>query len=183
MPDSIASLFCDLLYSALQREENEIASLAMGAKPAEHFLSSVAHAPELAVAYLVRKEALRRRLPIESEVHQIDLCLVRDRVHLASMEIKILPTWRPAAKFKKDVLKVLNQNLHGVAETERYNGWVLILDQSGDAEEFFRRTIAGIAGVRDHCISSAISVNAAARAHDLRFDRLQVVVFNPTMCR
>jgi hypothetical protein len=59
-------------------------------RPAEHHLLSVAFAPELAIAYLVRKEALRLGIPIEGEHKYVDFCLpVPNDTCAASLEIKL----------------------------------------------------------------------------------------------
>lgn len=108
-------LFRDLLHGALLHEEQEICSIGVPAGPPEHFLSSVSCAPELSIGYLVRKEALQRRIPIESERHYaasqecVDFCLVDDRgACTPSLEIKgPSGVWDRSGPLQADVLSIL----------------------------------------------------------------------------
>ncbi len=83
-----APLICDLLYQTLKREEDEIGLIGHPKEPFNHFLASVAFAPEVAVGYLLRKEALRRGIATESERDRVDVCLFQDGACVAMCEIK-----------------------------------------------------------------------------------------------
>jgi hypothetical protein len=188
---SNARLFCDILSSTLQREEHELVEIARaaaftGGRP-EWFLTSVAHAPELAICYLVRKEARRQGVPIESEHKYVDLCLLHDGVHTASLEVK--GPWEirrsDVIRLQNDVQKVLGQSISAIPAAERYNGWILICEdeiQQRDVEQFVRTTIEGIAALGQCVVSDPIPINrngGAVQSHDgYRFESIQVVVFN-----
>jgi hypothetical protein len=186
---SNAALLCELLSSALLQEELELSDITETAihNPAEWFLTSVAHAPELAIAYLVRKEALRQGVAIESEYSYIDLCLLREGAYTASLEIKgPWGIWRTdTEKLRNDVEKVLAQSKPDVAAAERYNGWILITEnetQQREVEQFVRATIAGIAELGRCVVSDPIPINRNGGAVQIhyghRYESIWVVVFN-----
>src|SRR5208283_3417533 len=91
-----ASFFCKLLHGALENEEKELHELGVR-EPAEHYLLSVAFAPELAIGYMVRKQALRQGdIAVEGERRyegdtrgSVDVCTVDGGGNCtASLEIK-----------------------------------------------------------------------------------------------
>jgi len=189
-----ASIFCDLLYSALKREEEKIAQITeIAAQPGrnpEWFLTSVAHATELAIQYLVRKEALRQNRAIQGEVavpgnyNPTDMCLLDGSSHVASLELK--HACRTKTKgLREDVVKVLAQSIPGVVHSERYNGWIRLLEHETDAnaaEQFIQCILKGTAELGRWIGSPAIPINRALGSIEIagiRFRFMQVVVFNP----
>ena len=79
---------CGVLHSTLKGEEEEIARIRAEDGAPEWFRKSVIHAPEVAVCYLARKEALRRNLGLHGRYEYIDLCLLNNRVYVATLELK-----------------------------------------------------------------------------------------------
>ena len=182
---SNGKLFCELLYSALKREEDEIREIGTAKGKPEHFLLSVAFAPELAIKYLVRKEALRRGVAIEWGYKQVDLCLVGDDGnYTASLEVKVWGMWtRKRDPLRKDVRKVLNQSIPNIAPGERYNAWILVLeDTTTDALEVVRSTLKEEVEVVESFVSAQIPINQTGDAPSVvkghKHECLQVVVFN-----
>lgn len=173
----------------MQQEEKEISEIASaaaheGGRP-EWFLTSVAHATELAIAYPVRKEVLRRAVAIEGEYNHIDLCLVKNDVHTASLEIKRSTGPKDRGTLRKDVRKVLAQSIPSLPRSQRYNGWILILEEEGchdDAKRLVRDTIAGIADLGECVVSAPIPINRTGGAvqihYGCRYAFIRVVVFN-----
>jgi hypothetical protein len=187
---SNASLLCELVSFALQREEIELSQITSSAThksvDPKLFLTSVAHAPELAIGYLVRKEALRRNVAIESEHTYTDLCLLNEGAYTASLELKCWEVWRTGTKtLQEDVQKVLAQSTPVLAASERYHGWILVFDGEYEldaAEQFVRKTLAGIAELGEHVVSAPIPINRTEEAmqihHGHRYHFIQVVVFS-----
>ncbi len=184
-------LFCDILCKVLKREEEEILRIGTDKGRPEHFLLSVAFAPELAIGYLIRKEALRRGIPIESE-HRcedrnvVDICFVKDNGYKASLEIKgPWGIWGPAKDLRKDVQKVLRQAVSGIPLLEKYNAWILVLEDATTVEaleEFVKKTISGVAEVVECVVSPPIPINRTANAvsawNGHKYESLRVVVFS-----
>jgi hypothetical protein len=170
------------LFKALEREENEIRQIGSDKGPPECFLSSVAHAPELAIGYLLRKEALRQGIALESEYQQVDMCFHQDGARISTFEIKgPWPVWEKTGSLKRDVRKVLAQSVEGVPPEQRYNAWILILeDTSTEPAAFVRKVLSGIADVVEFVQSEPISINGNATPSSSRhrFGSLRVVVFS-----
>jgi hypothetical protein len=172
---SNAKLFCDLLFSALQREEKDLFDIKGAAvidwgRP-EWFLTSVSHAPEFAIGYLVRKEALRRGVAIDSEHRYVDFCLLEDGKYTASLEVKVWQVGQNVRALQEDVRKVSIQSVPNLPASERYNGWILIGTSEMDTEQFVRTTIAGIAELGQYEVSDSIPINGSGI--------IRVAIFNP----
>jgi hypothetical protein len=131
-------VFRDLLHAALLREEDELASIGTDRGPARHFLHSVAHADELAIQYLVRKEALRRRIALEVERRRVDLCLMEGDHPVASLQLKKLPVCELTnPRVRRAVTTDIETQIDAVDMcADRYNGWVLIEATRRHAPEF-----------------------------------------------
>ena len=184
-------LLCALVYNALKREEEEIQRIRVGPNPPERCLLSVAFAPELAMGYLVRKQALVDRLEVECECKDrdgtwVDLCLFRGGAWAASAEIKgPWGIWRADRDpLKKDVSKVLRQCLPGSQLAEQYNVWILVQEDEMSAaavEAFVLSTVGRIARVAQCFVSDPIPINqndgAAAVWNNRRHSFLRVAVF------
>src|SRR5690242_7063467 len=76
-------LLTTLIYNAIEDEETSPRDLHAKnpCERADDQLLSVAVAPELAIGYLVRRQALNKNIPLKSEVRyttkgNVDLCLV-----------------------------------------------------------------------------------------------------------
>src|SRR6204780_5640273 len=93
--------FCDLAYAALSHEELELTELA---KQCPEDAWSVGSIGELAIVFLIRKEALRRRIHLGSEHPfkegrgRVDLCLL-DQANrpMASFGLKVIFSTPPEA--------------------------------------------------------------------------------------
>jgi len=187
-------VFRDLLYRALSREEEEIRAFGCPPEPPEHFLSSVAFAPELAIGYLLRKQARRDGIRVEGERHYegearcVDLCLIEEGVATASLEIKgPWGVWESKARLLEDVAKRFNRTcrIHGVeASAARHNAWILVESverRPQDVERFVRETLRNFVTIEECLMAPPIPLNRGAVGvlhvgrHDYR--DLWVVVF------
>ena len=76
----------------MKREEDDIRQIGVNDPRIDHFLCSVVFAPELVVGYLLRKEALRRGVPLECERKFdggiVDCCFLQGSEYAALCEIK-----------------------------------------------------------------------------------------------
>lgn len=139
-----ASLIRDLLYSALKREEDEIHQLG-AREPIAHFLRSVADVPEHVVHHLLRKEALRKDIPIEYEKpingRAVDFCFTGHGQDAALCEIK--GAWNIAGgtgrerrvrePLQRDLRKLLE--LPETAPARRYCAWILTTEAQSRSED------------------------------------------------
>jgi hypothetical protein len=187
-------VFCDLLHSALKREEEDIRRISPGIAPAKHYLLSVAFATELVVAHLVRKQALRDRRAVRTEVRYVgsrqcaDLCLVEGDGYSASLEIKgPRAVWEPTGPLTADVRKHLAGST-GIAgarpNAERYNAWILVTEPGATREALEAFILTALSGAVDHAefiAADPIPINRIGETHYVdkangRFGSLQVVV-------
>ena len=196
-----ASFFCTLLHDALENEEREI--LDIGARgPAEEHLLSVAFAPELAIGYLVRKQALRQGgVAIEGERQyegharkSVDVCTVDgDGNCTASLEIKgPIGDWNANRndKFLKDIEKHFDPRArikNATSSAKRYNGWILIERVATKRDELIGAVhdLLSRSGrlLDEKDVSEAIKINRTSnvvhkdRAGNL-YENLRVIVFS-----
>jgi hypothetical protein len=183
-----AHLICDLLYSALKEEEEDIRKRGGGRMPIDLFFASVAFATELYIGYLVRKEALRRGIPVSCELPcadkaLVDLAFFEDDACTAICEIKRRGIWEDKGPLRDDVQKVLAQPMpHAV---RRYNGWVLVLNHETrpDLKRWVQSAVIGKSAEIDEWEPSpTIPVNRTAGAvtvwNEQPHEHLQVVVFS-----
>jgi hypothetical protein len=160
-----AALICDLLYGALKREEDDIHSIGIREPRIEHFLCSVAFAPELVVGYLLRKEALRRGIPIECERRFngciVDCCFIENGECAALCEIKgpwgVWVTDR--GPLRKDLQKLLSLTVQPSAR--RYDAWVLVAEDESiqDWKKWVGDLTGGIGELDECVVSPPIPVN------------------------
>jgi hypothetical protein len=174
MPTTLASaprnaqLICDLLYSALKREEEDIRQIGMSEPRIDHFLCSVAFAPELVIGYLLRKEALRQGVAVECERKFpsgiVDCCFVEDGSYAALCEIKgPWGIWRAdRGPLREDLQKLLK--FSEPSSARRYNAWVLVAEDESppDLQRWVEATAAGIAETDEFAASLPIPVNQTA---------------------
>lgn len=181
-----ADTLCRLLYSTLKREEEEIRGINVDRGRPEHFLLSVSYAGEIAIGYLVRKQALRERVALEAEVRcepgrgRVDLCLVGDDgSYQASLELKSSGL-ESTKLLKDDVVRGLIRSVRGVHSDQQYWGWILVTSQPKDAlKGFVQGVLNDIADLRDYAVSEAIPVNERpGESHKYSGKSLYAVVFS-----
>ena len=178
--------FCSLLQSTLERDVDANHPLGYNGQ-AEHLLSSVASAlsvftPELAIAYLFRKEVRWQGRAIEwgrrcqfKARSFIDFCLILNGGCVASLEIKGPRAWGFNDPVRSDAQKAPTE--------EGYTGWSLAQQDetaTGTLEQFVRSALQSLPAVVVYVVSKPISINrtATAVAHYGRHEGLQVVVLN-----
>jgi hypothetical protein len=182
-----ARLICDLLYAALKREEDDIRQIGMSEARIDHFLRSVAFAPELVVGYLLRKEALRHGVPVECERTFdngiVDFCFVEDGAYAALCEIKgPRGLWADKRPLREDVQKGLRSS--EASSARRYNAWILVAETEStpDLKQWATETAAGIAEIDECAVSPPIPVNRTDSAvtvwNGKPHESLWVVVFS-----
>jgi hypothetical protein len=166
-----AHLVCELLYRALKREEDDIRQIGVNDARIDHFLCSLAFAPELVVGYLLRKEALRNGIPVECERNFndggiVDVCFIQDGKYTALCEIKgPWGIWRTdGIRLRKDVQKVLTQKFSDASSAKRYNAWILVAENetTPDLKQWVEKIVGGIAEMDECEVSLPISVNRIA---------------------
>jgi hypothetical protein len=137
-------LFCDLAYAALSREELELAELAE--QNADDALSVVCIG-ELPIVFLIRKEALRRKIHLVGEHpygdgrDKVDLCLLDGTYQpLASFEAKVASA-DPRQRYWRDVRTDVSKHFdtaRGIREAcsshERYNALFLVTNDDDSKE-------------------------------------------------
>jgi hypothetical protein len=186
-----ARLICKLLYSTLKREEDEIRRIGMSDARIDHHLCSVAFAPELVVGYLLRKEALIHRIPVECERQFadggiVDACFIENGAYTALCEIKgPWGLWRTDREpLRKDVRKLLSHGFSEAASARRYNAWILVaeIQSAADLRQWVHEVVTGIAEIDEYEVSLPIPVNRTLDALTIwnghRHDCLWVVVFS-----
>jgi hypothetical protein len=146
-----AQCFCDLAYAALSREERELAELA-GQPPKDPM--SVCGIDEVVIHFLIRKEALRQKIPLGCEWpysagrEKADFCLLDDAGRpVASFEMKLVTADPPEAleywpKVWEDVSKHFHpeKGIKGACVShERYN--VLVVTNKDEARAEVERIV------------------------------------------
>jgi hypothetical protein len=187
--------FCSLLQSTLERDVDANHQLGDYNGRAEHLLSSVASAlsvftPELAIAYLFRKEvrcqggAIEWGRRFQSKARSvIDFCLIINGGCAASLAIRgPRGTWDFNNPVRSDVQKI-QCSMRDVPAEEGYNGWSLAQQDetaTGALEQFVRSTLQSLPEVVVYVVSKPIPINRTATAvsHYGGHKCLQVVVLN-----
>jgi len=185
--------FCDLAYAALSREEMELAEFA---EQTPDDALSIAGIGEAAIIYLIRKQALRRRICIGWEVSynkgkdKVDLCVLDDAYRpMASFELKVAfedPQHGDWDHVREDVAKHFNPE-NGIKDCcedhERYNA-LLFISNSNDSKDVIEgkimKQIGDLIRPSEFVISHSIKLNRLKNTSRLSesWNHMRVVVFS-----
>ena len=190
-------LFCELTYSALKREEEELRELCARNSAARPM--SVINAGELAVQYLICKEGLRdKRYPqLIGEMQyedrkKVDLCFVEDEYPVASFELKFFDLatadecWPPVARDIEKLLDPRNRIKNARRGHQRYN--VLLLTTAAailndEVEGILEKRIGELVQDPKFIVSDVIELNRLhavgqnPNPHTHEWNWLRVVAF------
>jgi hypothetical protein len=197
-----AKFFCKLVHDALECEEREILNIGVR-EPAERYLMSVAFAPELAIGYVVREQALRQPdVAVEGERpyeryegdtwKSVDVCTVdRNGKCTASLEIKLIADWDPNrnGRCSNDIEKHFNPFARikdAVSSAKRYNAWILVEDKANSDEELkgrVQKLLCSPGGLDEFDVSDPIRINRVNNVaykdnQGHSYETLRVIVFS-----
>jgi hypothetical protein len=188
--------FCNVLQSALREEDHDDSQIDPDNGRVDHLLLSVASslsafAPEVAIAYLVRKEVRCQGSAVEwnpcKDRNFVDLCLVVNDGYATSFEITgPWGIWDSNNMSKTNAQRV-NRSIPDVPTAERYSGWSLSLrdDKSTRAlEQFVRSALQSFSKVIVYVVANPIPVltkrtaKAISRYDGHGYECLRVIVFS-----
>jgi hypothetical protein len=154
---SYGTIFCNLAYEALIREEHELGIL-MSDNPSARPLG-IALCGETTLGHLITKEAMRNpkypqiigEMSYQESRDKVDLCFVnQDECPIASFELKLFapPISAYWSGVRHDIRKHLNPNNKikmAVASCERYNVLFVTTDEKDSDDEIEKTLKEGVA--------------------------------------
>ena len=189
---SHGSLFCELAYGALSQEESELAKLNESNPLTRHM--SVSSIGELAIAFLISKQALRHtgspriigEVRYEKSQERVDACFVDDgKRPIASFEFKVFsirdPGWQ--GKVLLDITKQLDptRTICRAHETcERYNALFVVTEHDEDSQSQIRTVTNKLIAAPQFFASQAIKLNHVDHPDAELWKFLRVVIFTGT---